>query len=79
MTYLTKRFAHNYITSKLVDINESIEKKLFYVSGNDCRELLGIVHFLWVVEYITDEEREAYNSQACALKTICEENTHRSF
>lgn len=79
MNFLTKRFTHNYITSKLVDINEDIEKKLFYVAGIDCRELLGIVHFLWVVEYITDEEREAYNSQAYALKTICEKNTHRCF
>lgn len=79
MTYLTKSFMRNYISSKLIDINESIEEKLFYVAGFDCRELLGIVHFLWVVEYINDEQRKDYNETIYALKSICENAINKCF
>lgn len=79
MNYLTKSFTKTYISSKLVDINESIEDKLFYVAGSDCRELIGIVHFLWVVDYINDKQREEYNDTIYALKSICERNTDRFF
>lgn len=79
MKPLTKKICKEYLETKLEQLEITKIHCCFYVLGIDARELIGVIHFLWMTEILNDNERKKYNDKAYFYKSIAEKETNKSF